>query len=77
MKKSTLFLIVIIIIVLIAGVLWKTKSGNVLENSSAPADIAARLSADRTTDISKDLDSVNVGNVEDDFTAVKADINSL
>ncbi len=80
MKK---ILIVIVIVILVAiGAWWWMSQGGIpayapTTGQEAPEASAVALDADNTARISQELDSVDMGSLDNEFQGVDKDLNSL
>ena len=73
--KKTLWIIIIIVIVLVGGWLWKTRVQQ--PSTQGLPQLPAVSETDTTTQIQQDLDQIDLGDIDKEFESIDAELNSL
>jgi hypothetical protein len=76
MNKKTFILIVVIVVAAIIIVWWYTQTPTTQAPTEGPSGVIAPP-ADTTSEISKELESVDVGDVDKEFQQIDGELNTL
>lgn len=71
--KKLIWIIVIIVIVIVGFLIWGSKSSRV----SAPTGAEVVPGNDTTAAINQDLSGLDVGDLNEEFQSIDADLNQL
>ncbi len=77
MNKKLYIILAVVAIIIVASAIWLVLRRSANETPTNPIDQSQTMKGDSIQAINQDLNSIDIGNLDDDFKAVDKDVNSL
>lgn len=77
MNKKLYIILAVVAIIIVASAIWLVLRKPANEMPTNPADQSQTMKGDSIQAINQDLNSIDIGNLDEDFKEVDKDLNSL